>query len=192
VALLDYDGDGWQDVFMVNGTTLEGFPPGSEPTNHLYRNRGNGSFTDVTKQAGLAESGWGQGACAGDYDNVGHVDLYVTYWGQNHLYRNRGDGSFEDVTVKAGLRSPRTRWGTGCAFVDYDRDGRLDIFVANYIDMELATTPTPDSGLCRYKGVPVAAGARPRAANTRSTGTRATGRSRTSRSRQASRDTGSA
>jgi hypothetical protein len=158
VALLDYDGDGWQDVFLVNGTTLEGFPPGSEPTNHLYRNRGNGSFVDVTKQAGLALSGWGQGACAGDYDNDGHVDLYVTYWGQNHLYRNHGDGSFEDVTVKAGLRSPRARWGTGCAFVDYDRDGRLDILAANYIDMELATTPTPDSGLCRYKGVPVACG----------------------------------
>ncbi len=158
VALLDYDGDGWLDVFLVNGTTLEGFPAGEAPTNHLYRNRGHGQFEDVTKKAGLAESGWGQGACAGDYDNDGHVDLFVSYWGQNHLYRNRGDGGFEDVTVKAGLRSERTRWGTGCAFLDYDRDGRLDLFVANYIDMELKTTPTPDSGLCRFKGVPVACG----------------------------------
>jgi enediyne biosynthesis protein E4 len=158
VALLDYDGDGWQDVFLVNGTTLEGFPPGQAPTNHLYRNRGDGRFEDVTKKAGLAESGWGQGACAGDYDNDGHVDLFVSYWGQNHLYRNRGDGAFEDVTARAGLRNARTRWGTGCAFLDYDRDGKLDLFVANYIDMELDKTPTPDSGLCRYKGVPVACG----------------------------------
>jgi hypothetical protein len=158
VALLDYDGDGWQDVFLVNGTTLEGFPAGPAPTSHLYRNRGEGRFEDVTEKAGFAETGWGQGACAGDYDNDGHVDLFVTYWGQNHLYRNRGDGRFEDVTAKAGLRSPRVRWGTGCAFLDYDRDGRLDLFAANYIDMDLATTPTPDSGLCRYKGLPVACG----------------------------------
>jgi hypothetical protein len=158
VALLDYDGDGRLDVFLVNGTTLEGFPPGKEPTNHLYRNKGDGTFEDVTKKAGLADSGWGQGACAGDYDNDGHVDLFVSYWGQNHLYHNRGDGTFEDVTVKAGLRNTRARWGTGCAFLDYNRDGRLDLFVANYIDMDLKTTPTPDSGLCRYKGVPVACG----------------------------------
>jgi enediyne biosynthesis protein E4 len=158
VALLDYDGDGRLDVFLVNGTTLEGFPPGKEPTNHLYRNKGDGTFEDVTKKAGLAESGWGQGACAGDYDNDGHVDLFVSYWGQNHLYHNRGDGTFEDVTARAGLRNTRARWGTGCAFLDYNRDGRLDLFVANYIDMDLKTTPTPDSGLCRYKGVPVACG----------------------------------
>ncbi len=158
VALLDYDGDGRLDIFLVNGTTLEGFPPGQQPTNHLYRNKGDGTFEDVTKKAGLAESGWGQGACAGDYDNDGHVDLFVSYWGQNHLYHNRGDGTFEDVTVRAGLRNTRARWGTGCAFLDYNRDGRLDLFVANYIDMDLKTTPTPDSGLCRYKGVPVACG----------------------------------
>ena len=158
VAFLDYDDDGWLDVFLVNGTTLEGFPRGAEPVNHLYRNKGDGTFEDVTKKAGLAESGWGQGACVGDYDNDGHVDLFVSYWGQNHLYRNKGDGTFEDVTARAGLRNGRTRWGTGCAFLDYDRDGRLDIFVANYIDMELATTPTPDSGVCRFKGLPVACG----------------------------------
>jgi hypothetical protein len=158
VAFLDYDGDGWLDVFLVNGTILEGFPKGAEPINHLYRNGGDGTFEDVTRRAGLAQGGWGQGACAGDYDNDGQVDLFVSYYGQNHLYRNRGQGTFEDVTAKAGLLSKRLRWNTGCAFLDYDRDGRLDLLVANYIDLDLATAPTPDSGLCRYKGVKVACG----------------------------------
>jgi len=157
-AALDYDGDGWMDIFLVNGTTLEGFPKGQEPTNHLYRNKGNGTFEDVTKRAGLAASGWGQGACAGDYDNDGHEDLFVTYWGQNKLYRNTGDGTFEDVTSRAGLTQTRARWGAGCAFLDYDRDGRLDLLAANYIDLDLSTTPVPESGLCRYKGIPVACG----------------------------------
>ena len=158
VAFLDFDGDGWLDVFLVNGTTLEGFPKGAEPINHLYRNQGDGTFEDVTRRAGLAQGGWGQGACAGDYDNDGQVDLFVSYYGQNHLYRNRGQGTFEDVTAKAGLLSKRLRWNTGCAFLDYDRDGKLDLLVANYIDLDLATAPTPDSGLCRYKGVKVACG----------------------------------
>jgi hypothetical protein len=157
-ALFDYDGDGWLDAFLVNGTTLEGFPKGQEPTNHLYRNRRDGTFEDVTARAGLAASGWGQGACTGDYDNDGDEDLYVTYYGQNRLYRNGGDGTFADVTAPAGVASLRTRWGTGCAFLDYDRDGKLDLLAANYIDLDLATAPTPDSGLCRYKGVPVACG----------------------------------
>jgi enediyne biosynthesis protein E4 len=158
VAFLDYDGDGRLDVFLVNGTTLEGFPGGQEPTNHLYRNRGDGRFEDVTAGAGLAQGGWGQGACVGDYDNDGHEDLFVSYWGQNRLYHNRGNGTFEDVTAKAGLTEGRRRWGTGCAFLDYDRDGRLDLFVANYIDLDLAATATPETGLCRYKGLPVACG----------------------------------
>ena len=157
-AVLDYDEDGWLDIFLVNGTVLEGFPKGQEPTNHLYRNQGNGTFEDVTARAGLAESGWGQGACAGDYDNDGHDDLFVTYYGQNHLYRNVGNGTFQDVTTKAGLAQARTRWGAGCAFLDFDRDGRLDLFAANYIDLDLAATPVPASGLCRYKGLPVACG----------------------------------
>ena len=158
VAFLDADGDGWLDIFLVNGTTLEGFPVGQEPTSHLYRNRHDGTFEDVTAKSGLAASGWGQGACVGDYDNDGHEDLYVTYYGQNRLYHNRGDGTFEDVTMKAGLGDRRTRWGTGCAFFDYDRDGKLDIFVANYIDLDLKTAPVPDSGLCRYRGIKVACG----------------------------------
>jgi hypothetical protein len=158
VALLDYDGDGWLDVLLVNGTTLEGFPKGQEPTSHLYRNRGDGSFEDATPPAIREHTGWGQGACVGDYDNDGRDDLYVTYYGQNRLYRNLGKGEFEDVTDRAGLVSSRTRWGTGCAFLDYDRDGRLDLFAANYIDLDLKTAPVPESGLCRYKGVLVACG----------------------------------
>ncbi len=157
-AFLDYDGDGRLDVFLVNGTTLEGFPKGEEPRGHLYRNKGDRTFEDVTVKAGLVQTGWGQGVCVGDYDNDGRPDLFVSHFGQNRLYRNQGDGTFEDVTAKAGLMETRTRWGTGCAFLDYDRDGRLDLFVANYIDLDLATTATPDTGLCRYKGVPVACG----------------------------------
>jgi hypothetical protein len=157
-AALDYDNDGWMDIFLVNGTTLEGFPKGQEPTNRLYRNKGNGTFEDVTARAGLVQSGWGQGACAGDYDNDGDEDLFVTYWGQNRLYRNKGNGTFEDVTSAAGLTSARSRWGAGCALLDYNRDGLLDIMAANYIDLELSSTPVPESGLCRYKGLPVACG----------------------------------
>jgi hypothetical protein len=157
-AAFDYDGDGWMDLFLVNGTTLEGFPKGKEPTSHLYRNRRDGTFEDVTLKAGLALVGWGQGACAGDYDNDGHEDLFVTFWGSNRLFRNRGDGTFEETTGTAGLETARARWGAGCAFLDYDRDGRLDLFAGNYIDLDLATAPVPESGLCRYKGVPVACG----------------------------------
>jgi enediyne biosynthesis protein E4 len=157
-AFFDYDGDARLDVFLVNGTTLAGFPRGQEPTAHLYRNRGDGTFEDTTQKAGLAISGWGQGACTGDIDNDGDADLYVTFYGQNRLFRNRGNGTFEDATEAAGLGTKATRWGTGCAMLDYDRDSRLDLFAANYIDLDLATAPTPDSGLCRYKGVKVACG----------------------------------
>jgi hypothetical protein len=157
-AVLDYDADGSVDIFLVNGTVVEGFPKGQEPTNHLYRNRGDGTFEDVTVRAGLAHSGWGQAACVGDYDNDGQEDLYVTYWGQNRLYRNMGNGTFEDVTARAGMTQQRTRWSTSCAFLDYDRDGHLDLLAANYIDFDLSTTPLPSSGLCRYKGLAVACG----------------------------------
>ena len=157
-AALDYDNDGWLDIFVVNGSTLEGFPQGKEPTSHLYRNRRDGTFEDVTAKAGVALVGWGQGACAGDYDSDGDDDLFVTFWGANRLFRNLGDGRFEEATKGAGLESSRTRWGAGCAFLDYDRDGRLNLFAANYIDLDLKVTPVPESGLCRYKGIPVACG----------------------------------
>jgi enediyne biosynthesis protein E4 len=159
VAMLDYDNDHRIDLFFVNGTTLEGFPKGEEPRPHLYRNKADGSFEDVTEAAGLRNQwGWGQAACAGDYDNDGNIDLFVTYYGHNRLFHNTGRGRFEDVTDRAGVANASTRWGTGCAFLDYDRDGLLDLFVANYIDLDLATAPTPDSGVCRWKGVPVACG----------------------------------
>jgi hypothetical protein len=157
-AALDYDNDGWLDIFLVNGSVLEGFPQGEEPTNHLYRNKGDGTFEDVTRRAGLVQSGWGQSACSGDYDNDGYEDLFVTYWGQNRLYRNNGNGTFADVTNSTGVMQNRPRWGAGCAFLDYDRDGLLDLIAANYIDLDLASTPVPSSGLCRYKGIPVACG----------------------------------
>ena len=158
VAFYDYDNDGWLDIFLVNGTRLEGFPAGQEPTSHLFRNNRDGTFTDVTLKAGVAHSGWGQGCCVGDYDNDGWDDLFVTYFGKNVLYHNNGDGTFSDVSQKAGVAGNGKRWNTGCAFVDYDRDGKLDLFVANYIDMDLASAPVPESGPCLYKSVMVACG----------------------------------
>jgi hypothetical protein len=158
VAFYDYDNDGWLDIFLVNGWRLEGFPKGEEPTCHLFKNNRDGTFTDATIKAGLARSGWGQGVCIGDYDNDGYDDLFISYYGQNALYHNDGNGHFSDVTTRAGLAQKTTSWNTGCAFVDYDRDGYLDLFVANYIDLDLKTAPVPESGPCLYKGVMVACG----------------------------------
>src|SRR4051794_39353421 len=118
VAVLDFDNDGWLDVFIVNGSVLEGFPRDGAPTSHLYRNRRDGTFEDVTAATGLTQSGWGQAACTGDYDNDGRDDLFVTYWGQNRLFHNRGDGRFDDVTARSGLTTTKARWGAGCAFLD--------------------------------------------------------------------------
>ena len=160
VAIFDYDNDGWPDIFIVNGTTLEGFPAKEAPTNHLYRNNHDGTFTDVTAKAGLTATGWGQGVCVGDYDNDGWEDLYVTYYGKNRLYHN-DHGVFTEVGEKAGVAGTGKAWGTGCAFVDYNRDGRLDLMVANYVDFNIATTPTPGEGSsCVWKGVPVMCGPR--------------------------------
>ena len=160
-AFFDFDNDGWPDIFLVNGSRLEGFPKGQEPTSHLYRNNRDGTFSDVTQKAGIGLIGWGQGVCAGDYDNDGFVDLFVTFWGHDVLLHNNGDGTFSDVTRKAGLWHDDVRWSTGCAFVDYDRDGRLDLFIAHYVDLDLPHTPEPGSGAaCLWKGMPVMCGPR--------------------------------
>src|SRR6266852_311487 len=158
VAFFDYDHDDWLDIFLINGTRLEGFPKGQEPVSHLFKNNRDGTFTDVTVKAGLGRAGWGQGCCVGDYNNDGWDDLFVSYYGQNVLYRNNGDGTFTDVTEKAGLLQPKTRWNSGCAFLDYDRDGHLDLFVANYIDFDIKTAPLPEAAGCAYKGIHVACG----------------------------------
>ena len=158
VAFYDFDHDDWLDIFLVNGTRLEGFPKDQEPISRLFKNNRDGTFTDITAKSGMTRSGWGQGCCVGDYDNDGLNDLFVSYYGQPILYRNHGDGTFTDVTAKAGLTQKKKRWNSGCAFVDYDKDGHLDLFVANYIDFDIKTAPLPEAAGCAYKGMQVACG----------------------------------
>jgi hypothetical protein len=153
-AILDYDGDGWPDVFLVNGSRLDG--PGLP--SRLYRNLADGRFEDVTARSGLDRAGWGQGACAGDYDNDGRVDLFVSYYGQNALYHNEG-ARFRERAHEAGLSGP-DRYSTGCAFLDYDRDGRLDLFVSAYVAYEdaLRHRPGTPGQSCSWKGFVVMCG----------------------------------
>ena len=159
VAFFDYDNDGWLDIFLPSGTRLEGAPPNT--TNRLYKNNRDGTFTDVTEKAGLTRTGWACGVTVGDYNNDGFEDLFLTYYGQNVLYRNNGDGTFTDVTQKAGLLQAGTNWGAGCTFIDYDRDGHLDLFVANYLDLDMKTLPLPGQDAnCNWKGIPVNCGPR--------------------------------
>ena len=157
-AFFDYDNDGWMDIFILGGRRLASVPPGA--SNRLYHNNRDGTFTDMTKEAGLLDAGWAVGVCVGDYNNDGFEDLFVTYYGQNRLYRNNGNRTFTDVTAQSGLASSAIRFGSGCTFVDYNRDGWLDLFVANYADVDLAKMPKPSLDLpnCNFEGVPVNCG----------------------------------
>ncbi len=159
VAFLDYDNDGWLDLFIPSGARFGTNPP--EAINRLYKNNRDGTFTDVTMKAGLARQGWACGVAVADYNNDGFDDIFVSYWGQNVLYRNNGDGTFTDVTKEAGLVLPGRHWTTGCTFVDTNRDGHLDLFLSTYVDFDPARIPKPGQNPnCNWKGIPVNCGPR--------------------------------
>jgi len=159
VALIDYDNDGDLDIYLVNALTVDLVKSKTKTKSELYRNDGDGKFTDVSVKAGVSDIGWGMGVAVGDYNNDGFEDLYVTCLGPNHLLKNNGNGTFTDVTEKAGVADPR--WSTGASFFDYDRDGDLDLFVANYVDFDLNNLPEFGQGKsCQYKSIPVQCGPR--------------------------------
>jgi enediyne biosynthesis protein E4 len=162
LAFFDYDMDGWLDVYLTNGLRLDpNATPVPAPTSHLFKNNRDGTFTDVTAHSGLGVSGWQTGVGVGDYDNDGWDDLYCCFWGHNILFHNNGDGTFTDVTQKAGVWDETVRWGSGCTWLDYDRDGHLDLFVANYIVFDREKVPAPgQSAYCQWKGIPVMCGPR--------------------------------
>ncbi len=159
IAWIDYDNDGFPDLFLVNGSTFEEWKKGDTPRSRLYHNNGDGTFTDVSAGSGLSHTGWGMGVCVGDYDNDGFDDLYVTYYGGNVLYRNNGNGTFTDVTQKAGVRGGG--WGMGCAFGDYDNDGHLDLYAADYLDVDILKLGAMGSAPnCTYRGIATFCGPR--------------------------------
>jgi hypothetical protein len=162
LAFFDYDHDGWLDIYLTNGTRFDTkWEPGKEPTSHLYKNNRDGTFTDVTAKSGLARTGWQTGVCVGDYDNDGWDDLFCCFWGHNILFHNNGDGTFTDVTNKTGVYDERIRWGAGCTWLDYDRDGHLDLFVCNYIKLDPENTPSRTApAVCQWKGIPTMCGPR--------------------------------
>ena len=159
LALFDYDGDGYLDIYLVNSLTVDMVKSKQKTRSVLYHNNGNGTFTDVTDKAGVGDIGWGMGVAVGDYNNDGWDDIYVTCLGPNHLLKNNGNGTFTDVTKKAGVGDPR--WSTGAAFVDYDNDGKLDLFVSNYVDFDIDNLPEFGKGrTCQFKGIAVQCGPR--------------------------------
>ena len=165
-GFVDYDRDGWTDALVLSGTRLEdagrrevAWPAGKTPRGRLYRNKRDGRFDDVTEALGLQLVGWASSVCAGDYDNDGWIDLFVTFYGRNVLYRNIAGRRFEDMTKRAGLAQQHVRWGSGCSFIDYDRDGDLDLFVANYLRFDIDSAAEPGQGAnCVWKGIPVNCG----------------------------------
>ena len=160
LAFFDYDHDGWLDIYLTNGNRLDAhWPAGQAPTSHLYKNNRDGTFTDVTAKSGLARTGWQTGVCVGDYDNDGWDDLFCCFWGHNILFHNNGDGTFTDVTKRAGVYDEKVRWGAGCTFLDYDRDGHLDLFVCNYIKFD-APQSASEPAACQWKGISVMCGPR--------------------------------
>jgi len=162
LAFFDYDHDGWLDIYFTNGDRLDAhWPAGKAPISHLYKNNRDGTFTDVTEKSGLGVTGWQTGVCVGDYDNDGWDDLFCTFWGHNTLFHNNGNGTFTDVTRKAGLHQEQVRWGAGCTFLDYDRDGHLDLFVCNYLKLDPNKIPAADdTHYCQWKGIPTMCGPR--------------------------------
>jgi hypothetical protein len=159
VAFIDYDNDGYLDIYLVNSLSVDMVKSGQKTKSALYHNNGNGTFTDVTDRAGVGDIGWGMGVAIGDYNNDGFDDIYVTCLGPNHLLKNNGNGTFTDVTQRAGVGDPR--WSSGAAFVDYDNDGKLDLFVANYVDFDVEHLPEFGKGkTCQFKGLPVQCGPR--------------------------------
>ena len=162
LAFFDYDSDGWLDIYLTNGTRLgEKWPEGKAPTSQLFKNNRDGTFSNVTEKSGLARTGWQTGVCVGDYDNDGWDDLFCCFWGHNILFHNNADGTFTDVTSKAGVYDERVRWGAGCTFLDYDRDGHLDLFVCNYIKLDPEKSLSSGSAaVCQWKGIPTMCGPR--------------------------------
>jgi enediyne biosynthesis protein E4 len=158
-AFIDYDNDDWMDLFVLNGTRIDQPPAGL--SNRMYKNNRDGTFSDVTEKAGLNWTGWASAVCTGDYNNDGFEDLLITYWGGFILYRNNGDGTFSDVTAACGFVPDKTRWYSGCSFVDYNRDGHLDLFLASYLQFDFKSVPKPgESSNCNWKGIPVNCGPR--------------------------------
>ena len=164
VALLDYDNDGWLDIYLVNGSTFQALDGKANPPQAaLFHNNHDGTFTNVAAAAGVTNDRWGVGAVVGDYDNDGWPDIYVTNYGKNRLYHNNHDGTFTDVAEKAGVTLGG--WSTGATFGDYDGDGFLDLFVPGYVhfsreDLTVDVTTNKPAAGCQYRNMQVACGPR--------------------------------